>query len=79
MTNQEEYTRDFIDCVNELVEEFARNINISRDIDGKWPISFEDFFRYLTINYPGRYDDELVYIIALKDLCFHDIIPQLLY
>ena len=61
MTNQEEYTRDFIDCVNELVEEFARSINISRDINGKWLISFEDFFRYLTINYPGRYDDELVY------------------
>ena len=37
MTNQEgEYTHDFIDSVYELVEEFARSINTSKDIDGKY-------------------------------------------
>ena len=61
MANQEEYTHDFIDFVNELVEEFAQNINISKDINSKYSISFEDFFRYLTVHYPGCYDDETVY------------------
>ena len=62
MTNQEgEYTHDFIDSVYELVEEFARSINTSKDIDGKYYISFEDFFRFLTIYYPGLYDNETVY------------------
>ena len=69
MANQEEYTRDFIDCVNELVEEFARNINISKDINGKYSINFEDFFRYLTVNYPGLYDDETVYYPLKKFMC----------
>ena len=61
MTKQEEYTLDFIDCVNELVEEFVRDINVSKDTDGKYSINFEDFFRYLTINYSELYDDETVY------------------
>lgn len=61
MTKQEEYTLDFIDCVNELVEEFVRDINVSKDTDGKYSINFEDFFRYLTINYSEIYDDETVY------------------
>ena len=69
MTNQETYTRGFIDCVNELVEEFVRNINISKDTNGKYTFNFEDFFRYLTINYPELYDDETVYY-RLKQFMF---------
>ena len=70
MANQEEYTRDFIDCVNELVEEFVRNINtllilkISFDI---LPSIIQDF---MTMK---------LYIIPLKNLCVHDIILQLYY
>lgn len=69
MNQEREYTPYFIDSVYELVEEYSQSINISKDIDGKYFIDFEDFFRYLTIFYTKLYDDESVYY-RLKEFMY---------
>ena len=69
MDQEREYTPYFIDSVYEFVEEYSESINISKDIDGKFFINFEDFFRYLTVFYPKLYDDETVYY-RLKEFMF---------
>lgn len=69
MIQERKYTHGFIDSVYKLVEEYSRNINISNNINGKYFINFEDFFRYLTVYYPDLYNNKTVYY-RLKEFMF---------